>query len=91
MLDRAIALHIEALQGAHKILDDWKAKPNLKAAIAMAGSALNYILIARHGIQLGYYPEARDLLTGCHECITRCYLIHSDDEATARFFTSEHN
>ena len=89
MLDRAIALYIEALQGAYKVLDDWKAKPNLKAAMAMAGSALNYILLARHGILLGYYPEARDLLRGCHERITRCYLFLADDEATARFFAGE--
>ncbi|MFC1904985.1 hypothetical protein ACFLXT_04415, partial [Chloroflexota bacterium] len=89
VLDRAIALYIEALQGAYKALDDWKAKPNFKAAMAMAGSALNYILLARHGILLGYYPEARDLLRGCHERITRCYLFYSDDEATAKFFAGE--
>lgn len=89
VLDRAIALYIEALQGAYKVLDDWKAKPNLKAAMAMAGSALNYILLARHGILLGYYPEARDLLRGCHERITRCYLFLADDEATANFFAGK--
>ena len=89
LLDRAIALYIEALQGAYKVLDEWKAKSNLRAAMAMASSALNYILLARHGILLGYYPEVRDLLRGCHERITRCYLFLADDEATADFFAGK--
>lgn len=71
------------------MLDDWKSRLNLRAAMAMAGSALNYILLARHSILLGYYPEARDLLRGCHERITRCYLFHVDNEATKRFFSGK--
>lgn len=89
LLDRAIILYIEALKGAYRKLDEWKFRLNLRAAMAMAGSALNYVLLARHSILLGYYPEARDLLRGCHERITRCYLFHADDEATNKFFSGE--
>lgn len=89
LLDRALALYIEALQGAYRMIDDWKSRTNFRAAMAMAGSALNYMLLARHSILLGYYPEARNLLRGCHECITRCYLFHADDEVAKRFFSGE--
>lgn len=89
LLDMAIALYIEALQNAYQLIDDWKSKPKLRAAMAMAGTALNYVLLARHSILLGYYPEARALLRGCHERITRCYLFHTDDEATDSFFSGK--
>jgi len=89
LLDRAIALYIEALQGAYRMIDEWRSKDKLRAAMAMAGSVLNYILLARHSILLGYYPEARDLLRGCHERITRCYLFHADEEATKNFFAGQ--
>jgi len=87
LLDNAIALYIELLQAAHRHKDEWQDKASLQAAIAMAVSTLNYVLFARHGILLGYYPEARDLLRGCHERITRCYLFFAD-EAEAESFLS---
>jgi len=66
---------MEALQAAYRLMDKWKDNSSNRAAIAMLTSALNYILFARHGILLGYYPEVRDLLRSCYERISRCYLF----------------
>jgi hypothetical protein len=75
LLDDAIVLYIEALQAAYRLMDKWKDNSPNRAVIAMLTSALNYILLARHGILLGYYPEVRDLLRSCYERISRCYLF----------------
>jgi len=85
LLDDAIALYIEPLQEAYRRIDEWKGKTSLQASIAMAESILNYVLLARHSILLGYYPEARDLLRGCYERTTRCYLFFIDEGQANRF------
>jgi len=89
LLDTAIALYIELLQAAYRRIDEWKNVASFRAAIAMAGSALNYILLARHGILLGYYPEARDLLRGCYERITCCSVFFVDEKEARRFLSGE--
>jgi hypothetical protein len=75
LLDDSIVLYMEALQAAYRLMDKWKDNSSNRASIAMLTSALNYILLARHGILLGYYPEVRDLLRSCYERISRCYLF----------------
>lgn len=89
LLDDGIALYVESIQAAYKEKDQWIEKPALRAAIGMAVTALNYILLARHSILLGYYPEARGLLRSCHEAITRCYLFSVDDSEAKRFLSGE--
>lgn len=89
LLDDGIALYVELIQAAYNRVDEWKGKPALKASIGMAVTALNYILLARHSILLGYYPEARGLLRSCHEAITRCYLFFVDDGEAERFLSGE--
>ena len=85
LLNEAIVLYIESLQAAYNLIDKWKGNNSNRAAIAMLVSTLNYILLARHGILLGYYPEVRDLLRSCYERISRCNLFFFDG-ATARRF-----
>ena len=75
LLDDTIVLYMEALQAAYRLIDKWKDNSCNRAAIAMLTSTLNYILLARHGILLGYYPEVCDLLRSCYERISRCYLF----------------
>ena len=55
----------------------------------MLASALNYILLARHGILLGYYPEAHDLLRSCYERISRCYLFFYSKRFANRFLAGK--
>ncbi len=87
VLDNGIILFIVLLQEAHRHPDDWKNNVSLKAAIMMASAALNYILLERHGILMGYYPETRDLSRSCYERMTRC-LAFSLDANLAKKFTS---
>ena len=75
LLNKAMVLYIESIQAAYNLIDKWKGNVSNRAAIAMLVSTLNYILLARHGILLGYYPEVQDLLRSCHERITRCILF----------------
>ncbi len=87
LLDDAIVLYIEALQVAYRFMDKWKDNKSTQAAIAMLVSTLNYILLARHSVLLGYYPEVRDLLRSCYERISRCYLFFHDGEFASIFLS----
>lgn len=89
LLDDAIILYIEPLQEAYRRVDEWKSKATVRASIAMVESTLNYILLARHGILLGYYPEARDLLRNCYERTSRCYLFFVDERQAKRFLSGK--
>ena len=75
LLDDAMVLYVEALQAAYRLTDKWKDNSCNRAATAMLTSTLSYVLLARHGILLGYYPEVCDLLRSCYERISRCYLF----------------
>ncbi len=88
LLNEAIVLYIESLQAAYNLIDKWKGNNSNRAAIAMLVSTLNYILLARHGILLGYYPEVRDLLRSCYERISRGYLFFYSKKFANRFLSS---
>lgn len=85
LLDNTITLYIESLQAAYMLLDKWKNNHSNRAAIAMLMSTLNYILLARYGILMGYYPEIRDLLRSCYERISRSYLFFYSEKFAIRF------
>jgi len=89
LMDDAITLYIESLQAAFRLIHEWKSNICNQAAIAMVVSTLNYILLARYGILLGYYPEVRDLLRGCYERLSRCCVFFVDDKAARRFLSGE--
>jgi hypothetical protein len=89
LLDDALTLYVTSLQGGYRSLDEWKDNVSVKAAVAMANSTLNYLLLARHAVLLGYFAEARNLLRGCHERMTRCYLFYADKNEAQRFFSGK--
>ena len=85
LLDDAIILYMESLRAAYQFVDKWKGNDSTRAAIAMMVSTLNYILLARHGILLGYYPEVQDLLRSCYERTSRCYLFFHNEIFARQF------
>jgi len=89
LLDDAITLYIGSLQAAYRLIDKWKDNVSNRAAIAMMISALNYIVLARHGLMLGYYPEVCDLFRSCYERISRCYLFFHGEKFSRRFLSGE--
>ena len=89
LLNGATVLYVESLQAAFKQRDTWRGNSSTRAAIAMLVSTLNYILLARHGILLGYYPEVRDLLRSCHERICRGYVFFHNETFANRFLSGE--
>jgi len=89
LLDDAIVLYVESLQAAYRLINEWKGNNSNRAAIAMLTSTLNYVLLARHGILLGYYPEVRDLLRSCYERIPRCYLFFYSKKFANRFLSGK--
>jgi len=89
LLDDALTLFVTSLRGGYHDVDKWRNNVSVKAAVAMANSALNYLFLARHAVMLGYFPECRDLLRSCHERITRCYLFFADKEEAERFFSGK--
>lgn len=89
LLDNAIVLYAEVLQAAFHLVDKWKSNDSNRAAMAMLISTFNYILLARHGILLGYYPEVRDLLRSCYERTSRCYLFFYSKKFAGRFLSGK--
>jgi len=87
LLDDAIILYMESLQAAYRLVNKWKSNVSNRAAMAMLVSTLNYVLLARHGILLGYYPEVQDLLRSCYERISRCYLFFYSEKFSNKFLS----
>jgi len=85
LLDKAISLYIESIQGAYRVQEKWGDNVGFQAAIAMANSILNLLLLCRHGVLLGYFAETQHLLRSCHERITRCYLFFIDEKSAEKF------
>ena len=89
LLNDALALFVTSLQGGYRSESEWQDNISVKAAVAMANSALNYLFLARHAVLLGYFPEARNLLRGCHERITRSYLFFIDKDEAQKFLSGK--
>lgn len=89
LLDDAVVLYMEALQAAYRLVDEWKNNVSNRAAMAMLVSTLNYVLLARHGVLLGYFPEVQDLLRSCYERISRCYLFFYSNDCSRTFLSGK--
>ncbi len=89
LLDEAITLYIESLQAAYTLIEEWKNNRSNRAAISMLASTLNYVLLARYGILMGYYAEIRDLLRSCYERISRSYLFFYSEKFAIKFLAGE--
>jgi hypothetical protein len=85
-LDASIAFFIELLQFAYKSRNGWQENPQIKAGIAMANGTLNYFLLARHSVILGYGSEAQMLYRGCFERMTRAVVFQIDESLSKRFW-----
>lgn len=75
ILDEAIILFIQSLQVTYIQIDKWKTNNSNRASIAMLTSILNYILVARHMVIFGYFPEVQEILRSCYERTSRGYLF----------------
>jgi hypothetical protein len=89
ILDEAIILFIQSLQAAYIQIDKWKTNNSNRASIAMLVSVLNYILVARHMVLLGYFPEIQEILRSCHERTSRSYLFFYSLEYANKFLSGE--
>ncbi len=89
LLGDAITLFVTSLQGGYQKQEEWKDNISVKASVAMANSTLNYLLLARHAVLFGYFPEGRDLLRSCHERITRSYLFFIDNSKAKEFLSGK--
>lgn len=89
LLDDAIVLYIESLQAAYQFTDKWRGNNCNRATLAMLSSALNYILLARHGVLLGYYPEVQVLLRSCYERISRSYVFSCREKLATQFLSGK--
>lgn len=86
LLQRAITLFIEIIQGAYRVKGKWIDDISIRASISMANEVLNYVLFIRHSILLGYLPEAYTLFRSCYERTTRCFLFLCRKDQAERFF-----
>ena len=65
--DRGLVFLFAALQSSYKFKEGWIGKDNLRSALAMIASATNHLILIRHAISMGYYPESQSLFRGVHE------------------------
>ncbi len=89
LLDKAIALFILVIQRLYENRSRWGSSSNSTAAVAMANSTLNYHLLARHTIVLGYPSETEPLFRACFERMTRCAAFQLDEEMADRFWSGK--
>lgn len=89
LLDKAIALFISVLQKLYENKSKWESASNSRAAVAMANSALNYHLLARHTVNLGYPSETDPLYRACFERMTRCAAFQLDETLAEKFWAGK--
>lgn len=89
LLDKAIALFISVLQKLYENKSRWESASNSRAAVAMANSALNYHLLARHTVILGYPSETEPLFRACFERMTRCAAFQLDKTLAEKFWAGK--
>lgn len=89
LLDKAIALFISVLQKLYEDKSRWESASNSRAAVAMANSALNYHLLARHTVILGYSSETEPLFRACFERMTRCAAFQLDETLAEKFWAGK--
>jgi hypothetical protein len=85
-LDNAIVQFILVIQKFYQNKDRWENAVNTRAAIAMANSALNFHLFARHSVLLGYCSETELIYRACFERMTRCVVFQLDNELAEKFW-----
>jgi len=85
-VDKSIAQFISVLQKFYQNKEKWEDAQNSRAAVAMANSALNYLLLARHTVALGYASETEPIYRACFERMTRCAVFQLDEELARKFW-----
>jgi hypothetical protein len=89
ILDEAIILFIKSLQVVYIQMDKWKINNSIRASVAMLTSILNYILVARHMVLFGYFPEVQEIIRSCYERTSRGYLFFYSLEYADKFLSGE--
>ena len=70
-------------------MEKWKNKSTFEAPIILFSSVLNILLLIRHAMLLGYFPEIPTLFRSCHERITRGYLFWLNETEADRFLSGK--
>lgn len=84
LVDRGLAIYMDALQAAFAERSGWKA--HHRASIAMLVHALNSFLALRQLMTLGYLQEAWVLRRSIHEALTRAMAFLFDEALVDKFF-----
>ena len=88
-LDKSIAQFISVLQKFYQNKEKWEDAQNSRASVAMANSALNYHLLARHTVVLGYFSETEPIHRACFERMTRCAVFQLEEELAEKFWSGK--
>lgn len=89
ILDDALTLYIKSMQGAYSVQETWRNQSKFEAPIIMFSSVLNFLLLIRHSILLGYFPETPTLFRSCNERITRGYLFWQNEDEAKKYLYGE--
>jgi hypothetical protein len=77
---------IELIQGLYKVRAEWVDDAKLRGTVAVSVSAFNTLMLARHAVLQGYYPEAQGILRDSYEKVTRAWLFRFDDKSVEIFW-----
>lgn len=86
ILDWAFTYVLAHIKGLYTVRDQWVDDLQDRATVAMSAAALNFLLLARHAVLLGYYAEARGILRDCYERTSRAWLFHRDEPPAQQFW-----
>jgi hypothetical protein len=89
LLDDGLVLYINSIQGIYSVREQWQNKSTFEAPIILFSSVLNILLLIRHAMLLGYFPEIPTLFRNCHERITRGYLFWLNESEADRFLSGK--
>ena len=89
LLDEALILYISAIEGIYSVKERWQNKSTFEAPIILFSSVLNILLLIRHVVLLGYFPETPTLFRIIHESMTRAYLFWLNESEANRFLSGK--
>lgn len=84
LVDRGLAIYMEALQGAFKERSRWKT--HHRASVAMLVHALNSFLAWRYLLMHGYLTEARLFARSIHESLSQALAFITNESLSDKFF-----
>ena len=89
LYDQSLEFLFAAFEAAYRQTGRWVAQDHVRSAMVMLVSATNHLLLIRHAIAFGYYPETQSLLRAVHERSSLALLFISEPDWSRKFLAGD--